>query len=160
MFHPAIAKSLSKPLREVRDGLTELCTKVLLAYRKHCASTTSPGQVGAARITSRWNVAHPLFFAAHTAGVIQALPSLRSVFQQNKGHEGRSSCLRRPNLLHALDQVNGCCGCNGSALSQDDAYPYAVARRDATGRTRPSSTTALNEMLVCKDGATWSVPHP
>lgn len=160
MFHPAIAKSLSKPLREVRDGLTELCTKVLLAYRKHCASTTSPGQVSAGPDELSLKVAHPLVFAAHTTGVIQALPSLRSVFQQNKGHEGRAGCLRRPNLLHALDQVNGCCGCHGSALSKDDAYSHAVARRDATGRTRPSSTTALNEMLVCKDGATWSVPHP
>ena len=41
----AIAKTITKPLREVRDNLTDLCTKVLLAYRKHCASTTSPGQV-------------------------------------------------------------------------------------------------------------------
>lgn len=41
----AIAKTITKPLREVRDQLTDLCTKVLLAYRKHCASTTSPGQL-------------------------------------------------------------------------------------------------------------------
>lgn len=41
----AIAKTVNKPLREVRDQLTELCTKVLLAYRKHCASTTAPGQL-------------------------------------------------------------------------------------------------------------------
>ena len=41
----AIAKTVNKSLKDVREQLTELCTKVLLAYRKHCASTTSPGQL-------------------------------------------------------------------------------------------------------------------
>jgi protein transport protein SEC24 len=40
-----ITQSLSKSLRDVRDALTDTCVKVLLAYRKHCASATSPGQV-------------------------------------------------------------------------------------------------------------------
>jgi protein transport protein SEC24 len=41
----AITQSASKSLRQVRDQLTELCVKALLAYRKHCASSTSPAQV-------------------------------------------------------------------------------------------------------------------
>lgn len=40
-----ITSTGSKPLRQVRDQLTELCVKALLAYRKHCASSTSPAQV-------------------------------------------------------------------------------------------------------------------
>ncbi|KAH8926212.1 hypothetical protein BT69DRAFT_1311849 [Atractiella rhizophila] len=40
-----MALALSKTLRQVRDHLTEVCVKVLLAYRKHCASSTSPGQL-------------------------------------------------------------------------------------------------------------------
>lgn len=41
----AITQTLSRTLRDVRDTLTDLCVKVLLAYRKHCASATSPGQL-------------------------------------------------------------------------------------------------------------------
>lgn len=33
------------PLRDVRATLTDGCVKTLLAYRKHCASSTSPGQL-------------------------------------------------------------------------------------------------------------------
>lgn len=31
--------------RQVREQLTERCVKILVAYRKHCAKKTSPGQV-------------------------------------------------------------------------------------------------------------------
>lgn len=41
----AISQTLAKSLRDVRDALTEQCVKVLLSYRKHCASATSAGQV-------------------------------------------------------------------------------------------------------------------
>ena len=34
-----------KPLRDVRHYLTEKCVKILLAYRRNCASSTSPGQL-------------------------------------------------------------------------------------------------------------------
>jgi len=41
----SITTTASKSLRQVRDHLTELCVKALLAYRKHCASSTSPAQL-------------------------------------------------------------------------------------------------------------------
>ncbi|KDE04517.1 hypothetical protein MVLG_05083 [Microbotryum lychnidis-dioicae p1A1 Lamole] len=41
----AVTQTATKSLREVRDQLTELCVKSLLAYRKHCASSTSPAQL-------------------------------------------------------------------------------------------------------------------
>ncbi|GAA5991303.1 hypothetical protein JCM11641_002817 [Rhodosporidiobolus odoratus] len=41
----AISQTASKSLRQVRDQLTEACVKSLLAYRKHCASSTSPAQL-------------------------------------------------------------------------------------------------------------------
>lgn len=40
-----IAQITQVPLRDVRATLTESCVKILLAYRKHCASSTSPGQL-------------------------------------------------------------------------------------------------------------------
>lgn len=40
-----IAQAQVKPLKDVRHYLTEKCVKVLLAYRKNCASSTSPGQL-------------------------------------------------------------------------------------------------------------------
>lgn len=41
----AIALAQQKTLREVRHMLTEKCVKILLAYRRNCASSTSPGQL-------------------------------------------------------------------------------------------------------------------
>ncbi|SCV67581.1 BQ2448_5192 [Microbotryum intermedium] len=41
----AVTQTATKSLRQVRDQLTELCVKALLAYRKHCASSTSPAQL-------------------------------------------------------------------------------------------------------------------
>ncbi|KAK9729542.1 COPII coat Sec23p-Sfb3p heterodimer component [Basidiobolus ranarum] len=41
----AIAQSLSSPLRVIKEKLTEKCVHILAAYRKHCASSTSPGQL-------------------------------------------------------------------------------------------------------------------
>ncbi|KAG0300638.1 COPII coat Sec23p-Sfb3p heterodimer component [Dissophora globulifera] len=35
----------TKPMKEVRDALTEKCVKVLSSYRKNCASSTAPGQL-------------------------------------------------------------------------------------------------------------------
>ncbi|KAI5477132.1 protein transport protein SEC24 [Pseudohyphozyma bogoriensis] len=40
-----ITQTNAKTLRVVRENLTELCVKALLAYRKHCASSTSPAQL-------------------------------------------------------------------------------------------------------------------
>ncbi|KAF9996349.1 COPII coat Sec23p-Sfb3p heterodimer component [Modicella reniformis] len=42
----AIAQALSKPLNEVREALTDKCVRILTAYRRNCASSTAPGQVG------------------------------------------------------------------------------------------------------------------
>ncbi|KAI1310209.1 COPII coat Sec23p-Sfb3p heterodimer component [Mortierella claussenii] len=41
----AIAQGLTKPLKDVRDALTDKCVKILSAYRKNCASSTAPGQL-------------------------------------------------------------------------------------------------------------------
>ncbi|GAA6019532.1 hypothetical protein JCM11491_001327 [Sporobolomyces phaffii] len=41
----AITQTNNKSLRIVREILTESCVKTLLAYRKHCASSTSPAQL-------------------------------------------------------------------------------------------------------------------
>ncbi|KAF9330640.1 COPII coat Sec23p-Sfb3p heterodimer component [Podila minutissima] len=37
--------ALCKPLKEVRDVLTDRCVRVLSAYRRHCASSTAAGQL-------------------------------------------------------------------------------------------------------------------
>ncbi|GAA6061825.1 hypothetical protein JCM10212_001131 [Sporobolomyces blumeae] len=41
----SVGQTSSKSLRIVREILTESCVKTLLAYRKHCASSTSPAQL-------------------------------------------------------------------------------------------------------------------
>ncbi|GAA5993798.1 hypothetical protein JCM5350_007675 [Sporobolomyces pararoseus] len=41
----SITQTNNKSLRIVREILTESCVKTLLAYRKHCASSTSPAQL-------------------------------------------------------------------------------------------------------------------
>ncbi|BGO91181.1 hypothetical protein NBRC10512_005725 [Rhodotorula toruloides] len=41
----AITHASSKTLRQVREQLTDTCVNSLLAYRKHCASSTSPAQL-------------------------------------------------------------------------------------------------------------------
>lgn len=43
--HAAITLAASKTLRQVRESLSDSCAKALLAYRKHCASSTSPAQL-------------------------------------------------------------------------------------------------------------------
>lgn len=45
----AITQAAAKSLRDVRGRLSEICVKSLLAYRKHCASSTSPAQVSSLR---------------------------------------------------------------------------------------------------------------
>ncbi|SPO37007.1 related to Protein transport protein Sec24C [Pseudozyma flocculosa] len=40
-----ISLAHTKPLKDVRHYLTDKCVKVLLAYRRNCASSTSPGQL-------------------------------------------------------------------------------------------------------------------
>lgn len=41
----SIVLAQQKTLRDVRHMLTERCVKILLAYRRNCASSTSPGQL-------------------------------------------------------------------------------------------------------------------
>jgi protein transport protein SEC24 len=41
----ASVEVLSKPLKTVRDHLAEKCVQILSSYRRHCATSTSPGQV-------------------------------------------------------------------------------------------------------------------
>ncbi|KAK9760738.1 COPII coat Sec23p-Sfb3p heterodimer component [Basidiobolus ranarum] len=45
MVKDAVTQALNTPLKAVRDKLTEQCYQILGAYRKHCASATSPGQL-------------------------------------------------------------------------------------------------------------------
>ncbi|KAI9033292.1 Sec23/Sec24 trunk domain-containing protein [Hyaloraphidium curvatum] len=41
----SVAMTASYPLRTIRDELTVKCVKILAAYRKHCGSSTAPGQL-------------------------------------------------------------------------------------------------------------------
>ncbi|KAJ1643955.1 COPII coat Sec23p-Sfb3p heterodimer component [Dispira simplex] len=41
----AVADTLSKPLKAVRDRLSEKCVQVLTSYRRHCAIGSSPAQL-------------------------------------------------------------------------------------------------------------------
>ncbi|KAI7816333.1 Sec23/Sec24 trunk domain-containing protein [Gamsiella multidivaricata] len=41
----AISQALTKPLKDVRDALTDKCVRILSSYRKNCASSTAPGQL-------------------------------------------------------------------------------------------------------------------
>ncbi|KAJ3044187.1 COPII coat Sec23p-Sfb3p heterodimer component [Rhizophlyctis rosea] len=41
----AVAQTVNVPIKTVRDQLGEKCIKILTAYRKHAASSTSPGQL-------------------------------------------------------------------------------------------------------------------
>lgn len=40
-----VSMTASYPLRTIRDEFTVKCTKILAAYRKHCGSSTAPGQL-------------------------------------------------------------------------------------------------------------------
>ncbi|RKO95687.1 hypothetical protein CAUPRSCDRAFT_4423, partial [Caulochytrium protostelioides] len=41
----AISRSVTVPLKEVRESLNAQCVRVLVSYRKHCAASASPGQL-------------------------------------------------------------------------------------------------------------------
>ncbi|KAJ1959551.1 COPII coat Sec23p-Sfb3p heterodimer component [Dispira parvispora] len=41
----AVADALSKPLKAVRDRLSEKCVQILTSYRRHCAIGSSPAQL-------------------------------------------------------------------------------------------------------------------
>jgi protein transport protein SEC24 len=41
----AMYDELHIPRKEIREKLSELCVKILSAYRANCASSTSPGQL-------------------------------------------------------------------------------------------------------------------
>ncbi|CAG8441458.1 9081_t:CDS:10 [Acaulospora colombiana] len=41
----AVSNTLTKSLRDIRDHLTEKCVKILMAYRRHCATSSSSGQL-------------------------------------------------------------------------------------------------------------------
>ncbi|GES88569.1 Sec23/Sec24 family protein [Rhizophagus clarus] len=41
----AVSNTITKPLRDIRDQITDKCVKILLSYRRHCASSSSPGQL-------------------------------------------------------------------------------------------------------------------
>jgi hypothetical protein len=41
----AMTEAMTTPLKNVGQQLTDKCVHVLAAYRKHCATATSPGQV-------------------------------------------------------------------------------------------------------------------
>lgn len=89
-LHPtAISQASSKPLRQVREQLTDTCVKALLAYRKHCASSTSPAQV-CHRASAQLLVVLTLLshFSAHPPRVFQAVPALRSCAHEVKGAQG------------------------------------------------------------------------
>ena len=78
----AITQTLSKTLRDVREILTDYCVKVLLSYRKHCASATSAGQVCFASCRSQYEIDH--FLPAHITRIIQAVSALCIGTDENK----------------------------------------------------------------------------
>ncbi|CAG8538284.1 12091_t:CDS:10 [Funneliformis mosseae] len=41
----AVSNTITKPLRDIRDQITDKCVKILMSYRRHCASSSSPGQL-------------------------------------------------------------------------------------------------------------------
>ncbi|KAF0507910.1 ER to Golgi transport-related protein [Gigaspora margarita] len=41
----AVSNTITKSLRDIRDQLTDKCVKILMSYRRHCASSSSPGQL-------------------------------------------------------------------------------------------------------------------
>ncbi|CAG8583784.1 1871_t:CDS:10 [Diversispora eburnea] len=41
----AVSNTITKPLRDIRDHLTDKCVKILMAYRRYCASQSSSGQL-------------------------------------------------------------------------------------------------------------------
>ncbi|CAG8568852.1 15714_t:CDS:10 [Acaulospora morrowiae] len=41
----AVSNAITKSLRDIRDNLTDKCVKILMAYRRHCASSSSSGQL-------------------------------------------------------------------------------------------------------------------
>ncbi|KAI9097181.1 Sec23/Sec24 trunk domain-containing protein [Phlyctochytrium arcticum] len=45
LMKAAVAQSAQSSLKSVRDRLSEKCVKILAAYRKHAASSSSPGQL-------------------------------------------------------------------------------------------------------------------
>ena len=58
----SITQTNNKSLRMVREILTEGCVKTLLAYRKHCASSTSPAQVSRVSSVLELIVSDSLYF--------------------------------------------------------------------------------------------------
>ncbi|KAJ1961557.1 COPII coat Sec23p-Sfb3p heterodimer component [Dipsacomyces acuminosporus] len=41
----AVSEAMNVPLRQIRDKLTDRCVQILTAYRRNCASGSSPGQL-------------------------------------------------------------------------------------------------------------------
>ncbi|KAI8324754.1 hypothetical protein GQ54DRAFT_295924 [Martensiomyces pterosporus] len=41
----AVAEAMATPLRQIREKLTDRCVQILTAYRRNCASGSSPGQL-------------------------------------------------------------------------------------------------------------------
>ena len=67
----AVAQTVNVPIRTVRAQLEEKCIKILTAYRKHAASSTSPGQVSMRRgllVNACFSYSH---VTAYFAGVLQ-----------------------------------------------------------------------------------------
>src|SRR5687767_4484820 len=102
-----MAEALTVPLKSVRDQLTDKCVRVLAAYRKHCATPTSPGQVSATVDGLYAKHLTGTAALAHSARVVQAAPAHHGRHAQANGavhlpglHEGCAA------LHHALAQVD------------------------------------------------------
>ena len=40
-----MSNTITKPLRDIRDQITDKCVKILMSYRRHCAASSAPGQL-------------------------------------------------------------------------------------------------------------------
>lgn len=75
----------SKALKDLRKTLTDRTNRVLLMYRRHCASAVQAGQVGLPLGLAVWP---QLTLAAHLTRRLQAVTSLHAVYAQEQVPQG------------------------------------------------------------------------
>ena len=151
--YQAVARSSGQSDRLVHQGLARLSQALRIDY------LTWPGEQ--AQVVPRRDrlLTFPVSPPAHFARIVQALPSLRSCFHQDKGAEGRTRRFGRTDALHAPHQVDGRVGHHGRPLSQDDGHPQCGARSNDARRVRSDPIAPPHALLVRPNGATWSLLH-
>ncbi|ORY06568.1 hypothetical protein K493DRAFT_203088 [Basidiobolus meristosporus CBS 931.73] len=133
----AVAQSLVSPLKTVREKLTQKCVRILAAYRKHCATSTSPGQL----ILPEAFKLFPLYALtilksrAFRNGVDISVDSRISFMRYlNSIGVAQSTSLLYPHLipLHTLPE-NACVPNEHNILSMPPMIRDSYARMELTG---------------------------